>query len=90
MSDVLLQDIYDKKRVTILPLPDRLVRIPTESIGNSPDDATPFRSEQMIHCEFTFPIRNIAIINAGVNAFSEVTNLKYYYFRSGKWYKTKE
>ena len=44
----------------------------------------------MIHCEFTFPIRNIAIINAGVNAFSEVTNLKYYYFRSGKWYKTKE
>ena len=40
----------------------------------------------MIHCEFTFPIRNIAIINAG---FSSV-NLKYYDFHLGKWYKTKE
>ena len=40
----------------------------------------------MIHCEFTFPIRKIAIINAG---FSSV-NLKYYYFHLGKWYKAKE
>ena len=85
-----VKDIYDKKRVSILPLPDRLILIPTESISNSLDDTVPFRSEQMIYCKFTFPIWNIAIINAGVTAFSGVTNLKYYYFHSGKWYKAKE